>query len=69
MIIRQAIPDGLLVCLASRPMLLGGLVPEIRRAEGLREAHSQSSCQWVKSFMERPAPRESGWAPPPPPRQ
>ena len=50
MIIGQAIPDSLLVCLASRPMLLGGLVPEIRRAEGLREAHSQSSCQWVKSF-------------------
>ena len=31
-------------------MFLGGLVPEIRRAKGLGEAHSQSSCQWVKSF-------------------
>lgn len=50
MIIGQAIPDSLLVCLASRPMLLGGLVSETRRAEGIKEAHSQSSCQWVKSF-------------------
>ncbi|WP_297179474.1 hypothetical protein [uncultured Porphyromonas sp.] len=34
MIIGQAIPDGLLVCLASRPMFLGGACPRDTAGEG-----------------------------------